>query len=785
MAKNGKPHLTKTEQIALESSAFEAIYRPTERIPAIVVDCFPALGKLTAVRFIEWVQNNPGGVISLPTGKTPEYFIRWVKQFLTGWNNKAVRQELEKAGIDPSVKPDMKSLNFVQIDEFYPMDSSQTNSFCHYVKSYYIKDFGLDPHKAMLIDASRIGLEGHETLSDIWPTHEVDLTLRYRHTKNPLQARQKQVLEVIDQWCMDYENRISELGGIGFFLGGIGPDGHIGFNIAGSDHHFTTRLCPINYETQATAATDLGGIEIARKSLVITIGLKTITYNKECTAVIIAAGEAKAGVVARAIQSEKNIGNPATSLQSLPNARFYLTRGAASQLVERQYQLFKSSETLDSSQTNKILTDLAVSQNKPVAELQPEDCAKNPFAHLLLSRSASPLSELTDEVHNGLIQKIEKGMAVLENQCFLHTEPHHDDTMLGYFAQMVRHFRRPSNAHHFATLTSGFTSVTNIFIQNQLNSLKTFLAMPTFVRLIEQGYFNKGNLIDRNRDVWQYLDGVAARNEHIKAEGCARRLLRNLIEIFDDSFMLNINKRVEELEKYFVSVYPGKRDPAYIQQLKGMCREWEVECLWGYYGWKCDNVNHLRLSFYTGDIFTKEPTMEDDVSPIVALLKRVQPDVVTVALDPEASGPDTHYKVMQAISEAIQIHQVQSGKSLKIWGYRNVWYRFDPSEANMFVPVSLSMFSVMHDAFMNAFMSQRDASFPSYEHDGPFSELAQRIQVEQYQKIKTCIGREWFYNHPNPLIRGTRGFIFMKEMNPEEFYSSCRKLRRSIEDYNG
>ncbi len=49
------------------------------------------------------------------------------------------------------------------------------------------------------------------------------------------------------------ERKIRDMGGIGFFLGGIGPDGHIGFNIKGSDHYFTTRLCPTNYETQAAA----------------------------------------------------------------------------------------------------------------------------------------------------------------------------------------------------------------------------------------------------------------------------------------------------------------------------------------------------------------------------------------------------------------------------------------------------------------------------------------------------------------------------------------------------
>lgn len=36
----------------------------------------------------------------------------------------------------------------------------------------------------------------------------------------------------------------------------------------------------------------------------------------------------------------------------------------------------------------------------------------------------------------------------------------------------------------------------------------------------------------------------------------------------------------------------------------------------------------------------------------------------------------------------------------------------------------------MLNAFMNTFIPQRDASVPSYEHDGPFFELAQNIQVE-------------------------------------------------------
>lgn len=76
---------------------------------------------------------------------------------------------------------------------------------------------------------------------------------------------------------MEYEEKIRTLGGIGFFLGGIGPDGHIGFNVRGSDHYSTTRLTEVNYETQAASSSDLGGIEVSKNRLVITIGLNTIT----------------------------------------------------------------------------------------------------------------------------------------------------------------------------------------------------------------------------------------------------------------------------------------------------------------------------------------------------------------------------------------------------------------------------------------------------------------------------------------------------------------------------
>lgn len=161
----------------------------------------------------------------------------------------------------------------------------------------------------------------------------------------------------------------------------------------------------------------------------------------------------------------------------------------------------------------------------------------------------------------------------------------------------------------------------------------------------------------------------------------------------------------------------------------------------------------------------------------------VNPDVVTVAFDPEASGPDTHYKVLQAIASAMKEYEKKTGRSnIEVLGYRNVWYRFHPAEANLYVPVSLNMFAVLQNAFINAFISQKNASFPSYEYDGPFSVLAQNIQVQQYQMLKTCLGRQFFNEHPSPLIRATRGFVFLRKMSLKEFYMYARELRRTTEN---
>jgi len=793
------------EKRALKKSGMKLCYAPDEKIGVIVVDSFPELGHLAALRFIEWVQKNPDGIISLPTGKTPEYFIRETVRLLKTWNSSKTAAELEEWGIDPSVFPQMKRLHFVQIDEFYPINPLQHNSFYYYVQKYYIKGFGLDPQRALFINCNKVGMPAGKTVEDLWPGGEVDLTLRFRHPVNHVERAQKRMLESIDQWCAEYERKIRELGGIGFFLGGIGPDGHIGFNIQGSDFHSTTRLTPTNYETQAAAAQDLGGIEIAKKRLVITIGLATITHNPDCTAIIIAAGEAKAKIVADSIRNTMHIHYPATALQGLKNARFYLTNGAARLLPERRLFKLAGNAELIKKEIERITIDIALKKGSSIRGLGEGDFINDTFGALLFTEPVlsgilqkppgakgkpekikeikNALEKVKEETVRALQKKILAGMFARKNTVFLHTEPHHDDIMLGYLPGVVRNIREHSNRHFFVTLTSGFTAVTNNFMLDLLTLLHQVLLDGRFDDLLKENYFDPTNIEGRNRDVWQYLDGVAAHSRSMKNEGRLRRLLRNLIFLFEETDIEQIKDRIDGLINYFQTQYPGRKDLPYIQQLKGMCREWEADCLWGYFGWHFDSVGHLRLGFYKGDIFTEEPTLERDVAPILEILRQVKPDVVSVALDPEASGPDTHYKVLQALTEALKVYEKETGNSdIEIWGYRNVWYRFHPCEADMFIPVSLNMFALQDNAFKYSFISQKDASFPSYEYDGPFSELAQKIQVEQYQILKTCLGREFFNEHESALLRAARGMVFVKTMKLDELYRHSRELKKRTEN---
>ncbi|MCX8036265.1 MAG: glucosamine-6-phosphate deaminase [Candidatus Sumerlaeia bacterium] len=780
-AEEPPPPASRVEQWFLKQSGRQMLYPPVEHLPVIEVPNFPALGRLTALRFLEWAMENPEGVASLPTGKTPEYFIKWVKYYLQRWDDPAVQNEWAEIGLPRDKKPDLRGLHFVQIDEFYPIEPAQHNSFHYYVMKHYIKGFGLDPRRALLIDPTAIGIPAGHTLDTIFPDGRVDLSLRSRNPVNRHEELQRDVILAVDQFCSDYEARIRAMGGLGFFLGGIGPDGHIAFNTRGSNHFSPTRLTMTNYETEAAAAGDLGGIETARGRPVITLGLATITYNPNAVVIIFAAGEAKARVVADAVQNPKNILFPATALQGMPNARLYLTTGATVYLTERRFEDICKAESLSDETIERAVIDYALARKLRLDQFRRGEEKNDRFLHHIVQRTGRALPDLAAWTRERILERIERGRDDLQDQVILHTAPHHDDIMLGYMPYVMHLVRRASNRNYFYILTSGFTAVTNTFLAGLLKDLLDFLDRNEFRADRLAGDLEPDNKSARAAEVYSYLDGIAARDPQMKRRAQARRTLINMIVVYEDEDFDNLKQRIIENLNYLKTLYPGKKDIPNIQRLKGMQREFEEELVWAYAGVYPDQVIHGRLGFYTGDLFAEQPTHERDVRPVLELLQALRPTVVSVAFDPEGAGPDTHYKVLQVLHEALLRYQKKTGQAPAVWGYRNIWYRFHPAEANIYVPVSNNLLAVVEHSFMNCFNSQRDASFPSHEYDGPFCHLAQNIWVGQFRMIQTCLGERFFIDNPSPRLRATRGLVFLKAMSLDEFSGKARRLAEVTE----
>ncbi len=749
----------------------------SSKIPYIVVENFPKLGLLTAIRFLEWVSQNPKGLVSLPTGKTPEHFIKWTQYLLENWNNTNGKRILKKYGLATLKKPNLNQLSFVQIDEFYPINSEQHNSFYNYVNEFYIKGFGLNIDNCLLIKSDDIPLAGDKHFSEIFTNNKVDLSLRYREAKTLQEQLQQESIFAIDNWCTNYEAKIREKGGIGFFLGGIGPDGHIAFNTRGSDHNSTTRLTATNFETQAVAASDLGGIEVSKNRLVITIGLETITYNPQAVAIIFAAGEAKALQVKNALEKSPSNIYPATVLQKLKNARFYITKGAAILLEDSVEEYYKTGDWTD-EKTERAIIDLCKKIGKYGHHLSLQDLQNDNYCKLIPNLSL----ESVKFVENRVIEKINKGMEHISNQVFYHTGPHHDDIMLGILPHVNRALRNETNKAVFSVLTSGFTAVTNNFVKDIILDTIEFLNEENIQMVKYPDFFEQGYKLKWDKDVYHYLNKVASGEPHERRRGLAHRFVRAIVSIYG-------SKNINELRSDLISCleilntsYDGQKNPPKIQKIKGMIREFEEELVWAHFGIQVENVHHLRLGFYTGDTFTEQPTRNRDVQPILEEFRRVKPSIISLAFDPEGSGPDTHYKVLEALAEAIRIWgQEEDISNLKIWGYRNVWYRFHPVEANVIVPVSLNALAILETAFTSCYLSQVEASFPSYMLDGKFSELTKRIWVEQLKLIQLVLGKNYFYENINSKIRSSHGLLFFKEMSVDEFLSQARELEKSTE----
>lgn len=108
----------------------------------------------------------------------------------------------------------------------------------------------------------------------------------------------------LEKECRLYEEKIKSYGGIDFFLGGIGADGHIAFNEPASSLSSRTRIKTLTYDTRLANARFFDNDVNKVPKTALTVGVGTVMDAREV--LIIVSGYSKARALRMAVEEGVN-----------------------------------------------------------------------------------------------------------------------------------------------------------------------------------------------------------------------------------------------------------------------------------------------------------------------------------------------------------------------------------------------------------------------------------------------------------------------------------------------
>ncbi len=184
-------------------------------------------------------------------------------------------------------------------------------------------------------------------------------------------------------FCLDYEQKITKLGGLDLQILGIGRTGHIGFNEPGSAPNSGTRLVTLDDLTRNDASRDFGGKQnVPTKA--ITMGVGTIFKAREI--ILMAWSQKKAPIVKKAVEGEISGEVPATYLQLSDHVEFVLDEAAASSLTRFNTPWLVKDCSWENGLKKKAVIWLADTLDKPILKLTEEDYNNHGMAQLAVEQ---------------------------------------------------------------------------------------------------------------------------------------------------------------------------------------------------------------------------------------------------------------------------------------------------------------------------------------------------------------------------------------------------------------
>lgn len=145
----------------------------------------------------------------------------------------------------------------------------------------------------------------------------------------------------LEKECEAYEEKIKSFGGIELFMGGMGADGHIAFNVPGSSLQSRTRPVNLNYDTIIANSrffnNDIN--KVPKKAL--TVGVQTVLDSKEV--MILVNGYKKARALQNVVENGMNHMWTLSALQAHPNGIIVCDEDATMELKVGTVKYFRES----------------------------------------------------------------------------------------------------------------------------------------------------------------------------------------------------------------------------------------------------------------------------------------------------------------------------------------------------------------------------------------------------------------------------------------------------------
>ncbi|CCE72959.1 Piso0_000566 [Millerozyma farinosa CBS 7064] len=135
--------------------------------------------------------------------------------------------------------------------------------------------------------------------------------------------------EDVELECLRYEAKIRSHGRINFFMGGLGPEGHLAFNEAGSARNSITRKVSLVQSTIDANSRFFDNDLSKVPKYALSVGISTVLDNSDEVAIIVS-GKNKQFALEKTVHGKKNDPSyPSSYLQDHPNVLIVCDKEAA------------------------------------------------------------------------------------------------------------------------------------------------------------------------------------------------------------------------------------------------------------------------------------------------------------------------------------------------------------------------------------------------------------------------------------------------------------------------